>query len=221
MVMLALFMSSLASAAEPSWSVKAVQEQPPAAVADKIREELDRAGWRVTDPNSTTVLTLWLRTRIPAQATAEQLKNGLSAREIPEGTLLGVVQFSALFKDSRKQDIAPGVYTLRFALQPDIGDHAGTVPHPEFVLLIPAADDAAPGPREVKDVLKLSKAATNGDHPAVMLLFPVNASESATKITRKEDRFQVLQIRRQLTTDAGESAPWVFALTIDGHSKTR
>ena len=42
-----------------------------------------------------------------------------------------------------------GVYTLRFAIQPDIGDHTGTAPHPEFCLLCPADED-----KTVEDIEK-------------------------------------------------------------------
>jgi hypothetical protein len=221
--MIALITSCLfiINSSEKPWEAKAISDGPPMELPEKLRAELDKSGVQVFDPSGEVTLNLWFRSSIPAQATPEQVKNGLSYREIPEGTLLGVIQFPKAFKDSRKQEIAAGVYTLRFALQPEIGDHAGTVPHPEFALLSPIEQDTTPETVEVKDLLKLSRAATGGDHPAVMLLFPLNAKETTTKITKKEDLFQVLQVRRMLTLNDGSKAPITFALTIHGHSKTR
>ena len=46
-----------------------------------------------TGDDSGPSLTLWMRDTLPTAATAEQIKNGLTYREIPEGTLVGVVRF--------------------------------------------------------------------------------------------------------------------------------
>ena len=75
-------------------------------------------------------MRIWFRAEIPVKATEEQIKNGLTYHEIPEGTLVGALEFPTKFTDFRKQELPAGVYTLRFAVQPDIGDHTGTAPHP-------------------------------------------------------------------------------------------
>jgi hypothetical protein len=207
--------------AEKSWEAKSTQDEPPAELAEKLRIELDKAAIQVVDPSGEIVLNLWMRSTIPVQATAIQIQNGVSYREIPEGTLLGTVKFPKAFRDTRNQEIAPGVYTLRYAIQPDIGDHAGTVPHPDFALLSPAEKDTSPETIEVKELLKRSRLATGGDHPGVMLLFPMNAKEKATKVAVKDEVFQVLQLQRMLSLENGEKTPLTMALTVHGHSKTR
>lgn len=212
---------TLLATPEGAWAAKPLSEAPPSTVAEKLRVELDATATQVMAPSGDVVMNVWLRTKIPAQANAEQVKNGLSYREIPEGTWLGVVQFPKAFTDSRKQVIPAGVYSLRFALQPDVGDHVGTVPHPEFALLSPIEKETKPDVIEVKELLKQSRAAAGGDHPGVMLLFPVKPTEGELKIAKKEDRFQVVQIARMLVLDSGDKVPLVVGFTVDGYSKTR
>ena len=106
----------------------------------------------------TVVMRVWFRAEIPVKATEEQVKNGLTYREIPEGTLVGAIEFPAKFTDYRKQELPAGVYTLRFAVQPDIGDHTGTAPHPEFCLICPADEDKSREDIEKKKLIELSAA---------------------------------------------------------------
>ena len=92
-------------------------------------------------------------------------KNGLTYREIPEGTLVGAIEFPAKFTDFRKQELAAGVYTLRFAVQPDIGDHTGTAPHPEFCLICAAEDDRSAEEIEKKKLIELVEQGERGAAP--------------------------------------------------------
>ena len=60
---------------------------------------------------------------------------------VPDGALVGAVKLTKPMTDARGLPMKPGVYTLRFALQPQDGDHMGVSPHREFLLVAPAADD--------------------------------------------------------------------------------
>ena len=53
--------------------------------------------------------------------------------------------------------IKPGVYTLRYGVQPDNGDHLGVSPHRQFLLISPAADDRNPAPQGHDGTVELSK----------------------------------------------------------------
>ena len=90
------------------------------------------------------LLTVWPRKAFESKATAEQLKNGLSYREVEESDLVGAVKFPKLWSDYRKQKIKAGVYTLRLGFQPEDGDHAGVSPSKDFGVLVAAEKDAGP-----------------------------------------------------------------------------
>ncbi|HET6574329.1 MAG TPA: hypothetical protein VFG68_12035 [Fimbriiglobus sp.] len=215
-----LMVCGLTFAADPAGlTAKAQSLDPPAELSAPVGKLLDKSAVVVADKSGAAVLTVWFRAAVPAHATAEQVANGLTYREMPEGTLVGAVKFAGPFVDYRKQEIAAGVYTLRFLVQPDVGDHMGTAPHPEFLVLSPAAKDTDPEPLEPKALIKLSSASTNGEHPGVMLLFPHPAREAGPKILEK-DGVKVVAVSR--TVDAeGTKSVLGFALTIAGHSKTR
>jgi hypothetical protein len=90
----------------------------------------------------------------------------------PEGSLVGAVRVSEPYPDIRGRRIKPGVYTLRFALQPMNGDHLGVSPHREFLLVSPAAADLSPAPIGYQGTIDLSKQTTGASHPAAWSLDP-------------------------------------------------
>ena len=160
-------------------------------------------------------MRVWFRTEVPVKASEEQVKNGLTYREIPEGTFVGVLEFPQEFTDFRRQKLAKGTYTLRFAIQPDIGDHTGTTPHPEFCLLCPTAKDKSSDDMAKKDLIELSSEVNEGKHPAVLLMFPNFGKDAGPKVQSKENGVQVVNVRRAVA--AGDAkATLGFAITVAG-----
>ena len=204
-------------AAEPKLSAKVEKASPPDALAEPVRKLLDEQALVVREAD-VELMTVWFRTAIPAKATAEQVKNGLTYREIPEGALVGAVRFPAKFTDFRKQEIAAGVYTLRFALQPDIGDHTGTSPHPDFCLLCPAKEDGSAEPIEKKKLIEVSSLVNEGRHPAVLLLWPNNGKDVGVSVVDKGDGVYVATVRRAVATEDAK-ATLGFAVTVMGARK--
>lgn len=204
-------------AAAPAFSAKVEKVEPPAKLADAVRELLDPQVLVVRD-GGTVVMRVWFRTAIPVKANEEQIKNGLTYREIPEGTLVGAIEFPANFTDYRKQTLPAGVYTLRFAVQPDIGDHTGTTPHPEFCLLCSADEDKSAEAVEKKKLIELSSKVNEGRHPAVLLLWPNNGKDATVKVIDKGDGVLVATVKRPVVAD-GEKATLGFAVTVAGVRK--
>jgi hypothetical protein len=216
LVLIFLF-AGRASAAEP-FSAKYETLEPPAAIADPVRNLLANEALVVRTEKGDAVMHVWFRAAIPVKATDEQIKNGLTYREIPEGTLVGAIEFPQSFTDFRKQKIAKGAYTLRFAIQPDIGDHTGTTPHPEFCLMSSAEKDRSAEPMAKKDLIELSSEVNDGKHPAVLLLFPYYAKEQGPKVLGKENGVWIAVVRRPVL--AGETkASLGFAITVAGQWK--
>jgi hypothetical protein len=100
---------------------------------------------------------------------------------VEEGTLVGAVRVAASHPDIRGKTIKPGVYTLRYGIQPSNGDHLGVSPFREFLLLAPAALDTDPAPKGHEGTIELSKEAIGGSHPAVLSIDPpVAGAKDAT-----------------------------------------
>jgi len=210
--------TATAFAADSDLALKREKIDPPAAVAEAVKAVLGTEAMVLRDRKDNVVLRLWLRAEIPARASAEQVKNGLTYHEIPATTVIGLIDFPNTFIDFRKQEIPAGVYTLRFAIQPETADHLGVTPHREFLLLTPSAVDRTMELTEPKTLIERSSRVTGGDHPAVMMLFPGNAKGTEAELADKGNGVKVLRFTSKLTAPGGE-ATLGFAITVSGHVK--
>jgi hypothetical protein len=214
---LACLVASPALAAD-AYTAKATDSAPPDELKEPVRKLLAERALQVTDAKGAVLCDVWFRKEVPSKATPEQVKNGLSYRELAEGTLLGAVRFPRAVNDYRKQNLKPGVYTLRLGFQPENGDHMGTAPFPDFCLLVPAAEDKAADPLDTKALQELSTKASGTSHPCVLLLFPVadKPGDEAKMVDKGEGHWALL---RKLDVKAGDQkAALGIALTLVGVS---
>src|SRR6266404_5424159 len=88
---------------------------PPAELAPAISQALEQQGTRITG-SSGVFCEVWFSTSLPAGPKSSE--ESVTLPTIPHGTLLGAIRFPAQGADRRGQTIKPGVYTLRYSLQP-------------------------------------------------------------------------------------------------------
>ncbi|MBY0492925.1 MAG: hypothetical protein K2Y23_01800 [Cyanobacteria bacterium] len=106
---------------------------------------------------------------------------------IESGTLVGAMRVTGAFKEIRGKAVAPGVYTLRFGLQPQNGDHLGISTFREFLVLSPAAVDTDPKVLGFDGVVALSKQVIGTSHPAGLSLDPPEDAPGAVLSAYKND----------------------------------
>ena len=94
------------------------------------------------------------------------------------GVLMGVLRFPRKGADFRGQDIASGVYTLRYANQPVDGNHVGTFDTRDFLLMVPASADQSPATIPEMDLFKTSAESAESTHPAIMPLVKPDAADA-------------------------------------------
>ena len=166
------FAAVLPLRAADGYSVKAVDKTPaPAELQEPIRKLMGERCVQLLDAKGEILAEVWFRKDVPAKATDAQIKNGLTFREIAETTLFGAIRFPKQYTDYRKQKIQPGVYTLRLANQPMDGDHMGTAPFSEFLLLSPAAEDKKPDtmePKAASGIERQDHERPSGSHAALL-----------------------------------------------------
>lgn len=212
-----LFGVSSLQAADAKLTFKAEKVAPPMEIKEPIRALLGDDAIRVLDEKGGTVSTIWFRKEIPSKATPEQIKNGITYREIAATTVIGAIQLPQKWLDYRKQEIPKGVYTLRMAVQPMDGDHMGTAPHNEFCLLCPADKDNKAEAMEVKAMHELSAAAHGATHPAVLLLFPNSKPADEPNLLSKGGGIWVLQVKRPIIAGSAKTTLG-FGMTVFGHT---
>jgi hypothetical protein len=149
---------------------------PPSEVAPAILATLNKAGTKIVADNGTTYAEIWLRSAAPkGPASAE---SNITLPMIPAGALLGVLRFPGKGGDRRGQQIAAGVYTLRYGNYPMNGDHQGAAPQRDFMLLSPAAiDKSADAISDFDTLINQSRKASGTPHPAVLSFWKADSDK--------------------------------------------
>jgi hypothetical protein len=148
------------------FSVEAAGPAPTEGVPAAVAGLLQADGVRVKGPDGTVAAELWGRKAAFEGKPAAGF--GIRFDNIPEGALIGLIRFPENRSDYREQNIPAGVYTLRYGLHPEDGDHMGVAPSRDFVLLTPAAADTeATKNYGFDDMVDLSYKVGNS-HPTVM-----------------------------------------------------
>jgi hypothetical protein len=165
-----LALGLVAPAAQESYKIETLKEAPPAALAAGVKGTLEAQGYRVVDGQGKAFADFWLRKGVPASGKPDGPKGAILFPVLADGELLGAVKFATEGHDYRDQAIAPGVYTLRYGLQPVNGDHLGVSVNRDYVLLVPAAKDADPAALPRKKLEERSAESAGSSHPAIFLL---------------------------------------------------
>lgn len=202
------------------YAVKTAKADPPKELKESIAKSLQPQAIQLLDDGK-LVAEIWVRKEVPANATKEQVKNGLTYRELRETTVLGAVRFHQAWSDYRKQQIKPGVYTLRLGFQPEDGDHAGTSPFKEFATLVAAKADPGLDPIDPKMLHALSAKSIETGHPAALMLFPSRKAGAEPQIARAKVEGStvphwVLNVRVPVAA-AGQKATLSLGLGVVGH----
>ena len=106
---------------------------------------------------------------------------------VESGTLIGAVRVTGPFKEIRGKVVAPGLYTLRYGLQPQNGDHLGISTFREYLVFSPASADSDPKILGFDGVVALSKQVIGTAHPAALSLDPPEDAPGALLSTYKNE----------------------------------
>jgi hypothetical protein len=215
---LTLLAVATSAPAQTKYSIKEAKTEPPKELKPAVAKLLDDGAVQLLDDKGAVVCEVWFRKEVPAKATPEQVKNGITLRDIPETTVLGALRVHKTMTDYRKQKIKEGVYTLRLGFQPADGDHMGTAPNNEFCLPVFASDDKDAELMKPKELQETSAKVAGGAHPAVLLLFPP-AAKVPDKPTLEKDDMNDWVLTRGVEIKAGDAKAKIgLVLTLVGVS---
>jgi hypothetical protein len=167
--LLALLVSAPHALAQPA--AERVSISPPDALAPPLASVLTSDAVRVS-LDAGTVLDFWWVSALPTAG-----GEPVAWSQVDEGALVGALRVAGRFRDIRGKTVKPGVYTLRFGLQPQNGDHLGSSPFREYLLISPAAADVDPSPLGFDGTVAISKQTIGTSHPASLSLDPPVTSE--------------------------------------------
>ena len=179
-----LFGSTLAYAEPSLTQLYELPKDTPKAIADVLRTE----GVQITKDKGVQA-EFWM---VDDLAVKPDFLPSLNVYyPFTDGQLLGLLNVpkNAKYVDFRKQEIASGLYTLRYGKQPEDGNHIGTSEVYDFVLATPIALDS--NPAKVTDqaaYYEKSAKAAGTSHPAIFLLLPVKKPVTELGFTHDEDQ---------------------------------
>jgi len=195
----------------PSLAATPQKAQPPDGVASAISQKLAPDGVRVA-VGKTVTLDFWWVAALPLKAGGA----AASWADVEEGSLVGAVRIPADFRDIRGRVIKAGVYTLRYGIQPQNGDHLGVSPFREFLLLSPVAADQDPAPRGHDGTIEISKQSIGGSHPGVWSIDPPVAAGAPQSLHQTELGHDAVIMEVPVVRDGKPSGSLKFGLVLIG-----
>lgn len=209
---IACLLSLSASAAE--YTLNEFDAPPPDELQAEIVEKLSSKGFKVLSAQGRALCEVWPAKSWPAAANFKA--TGEVNYPFSVGELLGAIRFARNGGDFRGQKIRKGVYTLRYGLQPQDGNHVGTSDTRDFAVLLPAAEDKNASPLEKEKLFEASTKASGTPHPAVLSLLPNKAgAKNLLRMVHHEDAdLWAVDFTGQLNGNE----PFVVELVIIGHA---
>ncbi len=156
-------------------TLKVVDKEPPKELDASIRAKLQSKAIQLLDGEN-PAYEFWFVSELPLSSKPESAINAFGA--IPQAALLGAVSVSKSRRDYRDDEVSAGVFTMRYALQPQDGNHLGTAEHSFFALLVSAKIDTAPASiTDYKKLVHSSSRGTASEHPVVISLRPAPSDD--------------------------------------------
>jgi hypothetical protein len=211
---LVVLLIATGQAAAADHRVEQLNEPAPAdALSPEIAALLAPQGVRVIRGESRQICDIWMCREWPVEA-LEPGENLIYP--LRPGQLIGVVRFPRKGSDFRDQDIAAGVYTLRYGLQPVDGAHVGTSPTRDFLLLLSAADDTSTDVTPEEELKELSAKAAGTTHPCLLSL---QRTEGDQPIRHLSDRdWWLVRLNGKLTNE-GQAKELALDLVVVGKAE--
>ena len=185
-------------------------DPPPPELADPIEALLAPGGPRVTVGQKT--IDFWFVKSLPLRSGTSDA----SWSSVDEGTLVGAVRLSAAHTEIRGKTLKAGLYTLRFALQPQDGAHLGASPNREFLLLGPSDEDNSVGALGHDAAVGLSKKAIGTSHPASWSIDPPQASGAAGAIVKNDIGLTSVVVEVPVSRDGKDAGTIKFGIVVQG-----
>lgn len=216
---LALTAVALVPAGAEDLTLKTAEAPVPDGISDAIGALLQEEALQLTAGDE-VAFSFWLRKEFPLSDAPEDPKSALE--KIPPTALIGAVEVVAdEHRDYRDDEIYPGVYTMRFGLQPEDGNHLGTSEYSFFAVLVPASMDEDPdGLSDHEEMVEASGEDTATAHPVILSLRPVNVPGGETpKLNEPVEEHKSLRVKVPAKAEGGDAIDLEFEIVYEGHGE--
>jgi len=179
-----------------SYKLETVSSSPEGLSAS-LKPLLQPEGYKIVNDQGTTWCQVWIRKEIANAGKPASPDAKYPALHL--GQLVGVMKFDGAGSDYRGQSIKPGLYTMRYCLILQDGNHLGAAPILDFVLLVPAGEDSkeADATLSTEEIVALSRKASGTNHPAVINLAPPPEAADKAALEKDDSDHWVLKVKSQ------------------------
>ncbi len=200
----------------PPYSVEVVRQSPPDGLSAAIRDRLADTVYRIKDADGTVWCEIWFLAEMPGSPDFKPTLDKKYPFEM--GDLVGALRIpdESDFEDFRQQPIDPGVYTIRYCLQLQDGNHLGTSETRDFFTLQLAEEDTNPARMDGEKMMELSKNAAFSDHPAIMYLMAPPEKLPGKPTVRWDAQHEYGILTVSVTLKGGKKLP--LSLVFVGHA---
>ena len=199
-----------------NYKVKTVDKAAPKELKADVQKLLDAKAIQFTDKKGDLIAELWFRKDIPVTIAPKDKKAVFST--VPMTSIIGAVKFAKDWREYRGRKLKAGVYSLRFAMQPQDGNHMGTALHSEFLILLAAKFEPSAKPLNPMELVDRSKASIKSGHPAILQLFPYTNDKAAPNLTESAKDHVVLNLRQPVVMNGSAVGPLGIGVTLVGEA---
>ena len=178
---------------------------PADAVSAEIARQLLPTGISVYRGETRKVCDIWLFKEVAVKAFKPE---GDLIYPFKPGQMIGVIRYPRRASDFRDNDIETGVYTLRYAQQPVDGDHVGTSPTRDFLLLLNSAKDKSLAVLDFEKLTEGSAEVSGTNHPSLLSMQRVRGDVKSPAIRTNVEKDWWI-VRLESTVKVGDETKQV------------
>ncbi len=146
------------------YSVKP-ESQMPAGIPDTVKPLLKAEGQSIFE-GDTKLISLFYVSKVAPGTNAEM---NVTNADISHGTLLGIADFPADYRDRRGNAIKAGTYLLRLSFFPINGAHQGIEPQRDFLVLTkPSIDTDVTAQPAFNALMDMAMKSASAQHPMTL-----------------------------------------------------
>ncbi|GEM_PF-507356 len=172
-----LFLLPVSALQAGDLTLKVTEKTPPKEISPALQQELQPKAIQLLNGDQ-PAFEFWFVKEVGLKSAPASPDKALNA--IKEMAFLGAVAVSTEGRrDYKDNEIPTGVYTMRFGLQPQDGDHLGTADFSTFAILVSAKYDSKPDAfANFKALTKASSKDTSTEHPIILNLRPTSTTDA-------------------------------------------
>lgn len=197
------------------YSVEKIDSAPEVEdIPQDLLKQFASEGYRIKRGGSRTECELWFCKDVRIEVEFKPTPNRLYP--FSPGQLIGLLHFGRRGSDFRDQPINRGWYTLRFGLQPVDGNHIGTSPTRDFLVMVTAADDEVDKEWDADELNEAGAEVAGSTHPAMICLQAPQEGEIGVRHDEANDWWILHAVAKGSV--AGKSQDLAIDMVVIGHA---